>query len=199
MNFKYFGVGAVALAMLLATAPAARANLVVNGGFEAGSFAGWITVPEPEDSLFFVSGNPHSGHYAAWFGEVGPMDETISQSFATDPGATYTVDFWLEHSVTDFDNDFSVLWNGAPVISLVNANAFGYTHYSFLATALGSSTTLKFAGREVLDYFFLDDVSVVASAANEPGPAAEVPEPATLILLGTSLSAVARAARRRRV
>jgi hypothetical protein len=199
MNCKCFGVGAAALVMVLASAPAARANLVVNGGFEAGSFAGWATVPEPEDALFFVSGNPHAGHYAAWFGQVGPIDETIAQTFATDPGATYDVDFWLAHSVSDFHNDFSVLWNGSPVISMVNASAFGFTHYSFAATALGSSTTLMFAGREVLDYFFLDDVSVIASSANEPAPAAEMPEPATLILLGTGLSAVARASRRRRV
>ena len=196
MNFNGFGTGIAALAMLLATAPAARANLVVNGGFEAGSFAGWNTVPEPEDSLFFVSGHPHAGHYAAWFGQVGPIDETIAQTFATNPGATYGVDFWLAHSVTDFHNDFSVLWNGAPVISLVNASAFGYTHYSFSATAPGTSSTLMFAGREVLDYFFLDDVSVVRSSG-DPVPTAPVPEPVTLLLLGTGLSAVARARRRR--
>ena len=62
------GMGAAVLAIVLALTSPAGANSILNGGFEAGDLSDWIPVPPPVDSLFFVSGNPHSGRYAAWFG-----------------------------------------------------------------------------------------------------------------------------------
>ena len=58
---KAVGIGAVVLTMLLSST-AARANMIVNGGFETGEFDDWLPIPPPVDSLFFVSGSPHTGH-----------------------------------------------------------------------------------------------------------------------------------------
>lgn len=184
IGLKALWMGTAVLAVLLTAAPA-RANVILNGSFEAGDFTDWIAVPDPVDSQFFVSGNPYSGTFAAWFGAVGIVDETITQTFATDPGRHYQIDFWLAHGATNTENDFNVYWNGSPIFNILDAGSFGYTHYTFVETALGPTSTLQFAGREVLDYFFLDDVTVVA-----------MPEPATLMLVGAGLGTM-RARRRR--
>src|SRR5437667_2102198 len=149
---KAVGIGAVVLTMLLSST-AARANMIVNGGFETGAFDDWLPIPPPVDSLFFVSGDPHTGHYAAWFGAIGFVDETLSQDVATVAGDSYVVDFWLAHGPHNYSNDFSVWWNGVQMMSMVNADTFPYTAYSFSVVADGASSTLMFAGRDVVNYF----------------------------------------------
>ena len=197
MTGRGLGTGIVAAAMMLATSSNVRANVLLDGGFESGTFDGW-TVPAQQDPLFFVSGHAHSGHYAAWFGSIGPVDDTMSQTLATEPGQEYVIDFWLAHGRKDVQNDFSVLWNRSPIMSLVGANAFGYTHHGFVVTALQTSSTITFAGREVLDFFYLDDVRIVASVNGaNPVRVATVPEPASLLLLGSGLATAVRARRRR--
>src|SRR5712691_12326295 len=171
---KAVGIGAVVLAMLLSST-AARANMIVNGGFETGTFDDWLPIPPPVDSLFFVSGVPHTGHYAAWFGAIGVVDETLSQDVATVPGDTYVVDFWLAHGSRDHANDFSVWWNGVQVFSLVHVGSFPYQEINFPVVADGVSSTLMFGGREVVNFFLLDDVSVLPTETVSEAQA--VPEP----------------------
>jgi hypothetical protein len=191
---KLVGIGAVVLTMLLSSTPA-HANMISNGGFETGEFDDWLPIPPPVDSYFFVSGNPHTGHYAAWFGAIGVVDETLSQNMATVAGDTYVVDFWLAHGMNNHANDFSVWWNGVQMLSMVNAPSFPYTAYSFSVVADGTSSTLMFAGREVLDYFILDDVRVTPVQMLDEAQA--VPEPLTLLLVGSGVSGLIRSRRRR--
>ncbi|PYR15309.1 MAG: hypothetical protein DMF94_32370 [Acidobacteria bacterium] len=189
---KAVGIGAVVLTMLLSST-AARANMIVNGGFETGEFDDWLPIPPPVDSLFFVSGSPHTGHYAAWFGAIGVVDETLSQDVATVPGDTYVVDFWLAHLSNDHANDFNVSWNGVQMFSMVHTGFFPYTEQSFSVVADGTSSTLMFGGREVVDYFLLDDVSVLPTETVSVAQA--VPEPLTLLLVGAGLSGLVRSRR----
>ncbi len=167
----------------------ARANSILNGGFESG-FTDWTVDPALSGSL--ILDGSHSGSDAAWFGAIGSSDDSLLQTFATLPGESYVVTFWLAHGATDRSNDFSAWWNSNPLLTLTNAHGFGETSYSFTMTAQDDQTTLRFSGRELRDYYYLDNVSVVPLST---------PEPTTLALLLVGVATVvgrARLARSRR-
>jgi hypothetical protein len=75
-------LGILALFGLLTVgiAQSAKANLIVNGGFETGTFGGWTQTGNT--SFTFVNGEPRpgsSGNFAAWFG-AGSLGESSSHS-----------------------------------------------------------------------------------------------------------------------
>jgi len=178
----------VAIGLVVLLAPTVGATVIISDDFETGDLSKWVVLPADSGSLVFVSGQPHTGTDAAWFGAMGLSDDTILASFATWPGEFYQVDFWLKHGSTDASNDFSVWWDNAPLLTLVNAPAFDYTHYSLVLPAAHPVSTLAFAGRALQDYYYLDDVSVNGISA---------PEPATLLLFGSGLAALIWIQRRR--
>jgi sugar lactone lactonase YvrE len=138
---------------------------LVNGGFETGDFTGWNSDGSESVNL----GSAHSGNYDVSFGAEGSYG-TISQALATQPGAAYTVSFWLENQAGSGTGcDFQVLWNGVllPGGDFSGCTAFGYTQYTFAVTGTGSDT-LSFAGRNDPSYYLLDDVSVVNATAMLP-------------------------------
>jgi hypothetical protein len=184
---------------ILAAAKPARATSIVNGGFETGNFDGWTVTPASSNSVIYVGGKAHSGFDAAWFGAMGSHDDSLSQTLDTTAGTTYTITFWLRHGATDAWNDFSVWWDSTPLLILTNAAKFGQTQYTFVATAADDSSVLRFSGRERLDFYYLDDVSVTALEETAIAAVAN-PEPATLLMVLTGLAVAgrARAVRRRR-
>jgi len=180
---------AACLVLGLASPAVVNANSIVDGGFESG-FAGWTIDPAGSGSVLFTGGKGISGSTAAWFGAIGSQSDKISQTFSTVPGDSYVVTFWLGHGATDHVNNFGVSWDSTPLLTLTNASQFGLHPFSFVSTAHNDSTTLSFSGRELLDFYYLDGVSVV------PLP---TPEPASLMLLGGAVvcAGVARLRARR--
>ena len=161
----------LAIAMLAAAAGLASTNLVTNGDFETGDFTGWTVTHAPSGSNIFVDHGPFPDTtLGAFFGAAGPAFDSISQTFATTPGAFYTLTFFYQ--VTNLgmpipaNNGFDVLWNGVSI----GGGLFpqfdvqpGFGPFTFHLQATSALTTLEFDGRSAHSFDFLDDVSVTAA------------------------------------
>ena len=152
----------------LSIACPAKANLITNGDFETGNFTGWTVTHAPVgESLIFVNHGPGPDTtFGVFFGSTGNFD-SISQSFATTPGALYTLIFFYQ--VTNIgnpfppNNGFDVLWNGVSIggglFPQFDVNP-GFGTFTFHLQATSDLTTLEFQGRNAASFDFLDNVSV---------------------------------------
>ena len=144
---------------------------VVNGGFETGSLAGWTLTGDTS----FSGVDPfaaRSGNYGAFFGPT--VVGGISQSFATLANTVYKIDFSLSLADSAQPNSFSWSWNGvAQAPALSNAAGFGYTNFSALLLATGTTTTIAFNFVNPQSFWLLDNVGVAA-----------IPEPSVTLLMG---------------
>lgn len=172
-------------------------NLVQNCGFEASpDFTKWSgTVLADPFALASVQFNPYSGEQAASFGPT-TQDDTLFQTILnTVAGATYTIQFALDNDTSadpahGFINNFSASFGGVQGFSETNAPLGDYAVHTFTGVATGSSTDLTFSFENQAGFFYVDSVSVQAV------PSA-VPEPTSLMLLGTGVAGFAGAIRRR--
>jgi hypothetical protein len=140
-------------------------NLVANGDFETGSFSGWTQWGDT--SFTAVAGTfggvaPHGGSFHAHFGPTSGLGG-IYQDLNTTTGASYTLSFWLAHPVTNSGTEWIVQVGGATLMDVHDTGSFGYTQFTFTFTATSTTTRLQFGFLEPPDYFYLDDVSVVAN------------------------------------
>ncbi len=166
-------LGVVALAVLgatfVATAPA-KADLVVNGGFETGDFTGW-TLSGNTDDTYVVSNPVNSGFYAA-----GLSNDTtygyLSQYIPTVANQQYVLSYWL-YSDGYTPNEFSASIGSTTLFSQSNIPYQPYTEYTFVFTATSASSNLVFGFEDFPGYLYLDDVSINS-----------VPEPSTAVSSG---------------
>ncbi len=193
MRQKALLVVAALVAVLLVGAPTAfAANLVNNGSFETGDFTGWteggdFSFVQVVSGPFYVYTAAEDGQFYATMGPVGG-DSTLSQSFSDVSGQHYTFSFWMA-SIGDDPSDFSASWDGTQVFSQTDPNTNGvWTQFSFQETGTGSDT-ISFAFRDDPAYIALDNVSVTSSQV--------VPEPSSLLLLGSGLLAIGGVIRRK--
>lgn len=172
----------LAVAMMMLGLPlAAQANLVTNGSFEVGGFAGW-TNSDPLDQnhmhLVCGSGGNSDGNCHLSYGPVGQM-ETLSQTLATVAGATYTIEFDYEMFGSS-PSELLVTWDGVTIFDLVDGAATGgYVHAAIQAVAADASTVLLFGFRNDPSHDSFDNVVVTGAA---------VPEPGSLALVGLALA-----------
>jgi hypothetical protein len=181
------GLFGLAFAVAVTFSTPGSAELVVNGGFETGNFSGW-TGGFPDN--FVAAGDTalvHSGQFGVGFGAVGSLSD-LSQTLTTIPGQTYTISFWLNSNGVPPD-EVKLSWGGVTIFDQSNIPANGWTEYSFLESAVSSSTLIDFGLRQDSSYSGLDDISVNAVSA--------VPEPSTwaMLLLGFAGVALLRARR----
>src|SRR5215813_11573939 len=174
----------------------AKANLITNGDFETGNFTGWTVTLAPSGSNLSVGFGPGPDTtLGAFFGATGAAFDSISQTFATTPGAFYTLTFFYQ--VTNLgtpipaNNEFDVLWNGVSIggglFPQFDVNP-GFIAPTFHLQATSALTTLQFNGRNAPSFDFLDDVSVTATCVRGQGYWKNHPDqwPVTQLQLGNN-------------
>jgi hypothetical protein len=148
--------------------------LVINGGFEYGSFAYWQLSTNLGDvglgAVFEqyiadtdeIYGGPeyiHSGNYAAQLGGNTALGY-LSQTIPTVAGRHYALSFWFDNISSSFDSQFIVTWGGTNLLNLANFGPEPYTNLQLTVVASSSQTVLQFGFLEETNYFGLDDITL---------------------------------------
>jgi hypothetical protein len=204
-RFVLFSV--LALVACLSASPASASNIVLNPGFETGSFAPWVANPASSFAWGVNPSAPHAGGFYAETGCVGaqcispdpdPAGAWLYQDLTTTNGQSYNLSFWYFPG-GGTPNELQVRWGGGGVLDLVN-NGTGSTYNLYTVSGLvanGSSMRLEFLGRQDPSFNGLDD-ECVDTPGGVCASASTVPEPTSLVLMGTALLGLRRAVRRTR-
>jgi hypothetical protein len=193
----HFRAALLVLATISPALPAAAVELVSNGGFETGDFAGWTQFGGLNQTNVNVN-DAVIGSFGARFSPNSPGG--IHQDIATVAGTSYLVSFDLRRfaNLLAPNNFFTAEFDGVVLTSITNAGALPLTSYSFTPVAGGAVSQLRFTFRDnrngPVNRWSIDNISV-----SEITPAGGVPEPASWAMLLAGFVLVGAVARRRRL
>ena len=177
----------LSLAPLMA---AASTELITNGDFEAG-LTGWTCSDADAcgtDTFMGVFAGA-----ASWYGFDNNGFATLSQSIATNVGATYDVSFWYQWAEPDvYEGNISTVDVGGTLLENLSNTTLSWTQVfaSFVADAAVSTLTFTFETDPGTGTLNLDNVSVMEQMA-------PVPLPASALLLGGAIAGLGVMRRRR--
>jgi len=198
---KAFSLLVAALMLIFLLTGNALANLIANGSFEDGSGPGtnsFVTVHSGDSDItgWTVGGDgvdwhsnvelksPQNGAYLVDLNLNGPSKtNTLSQTFATEVNAKYTLTFWL--AAPNRGNSVNVNIAGSDTLfsQAASSNAdLTWGEKTLTFAAIAPTTTLTFSNLEETGYYWgplLDNVSVAKVSS--------VPLPSALLLLGSGL------------
>lgn len=176
----------------------ARADLIVNGGFENGDFSGWT--PGPAGFPQYIVTDPvHGGTNAAQIAGFSDNPNTLTQNIATTAGTAYSLSFWRYQDPMNPTIDYfpdgqtflTVTWNGVSIFDESYSGVYAgapYQNFTFSVTGTGSDV-LQFISAQDPAFTYLDDVSLNVAA---------VPEPSTWAMMILGFAGVGFMAYRRR-
>jgi hypothetical protein len=184
---------------LIAAAPVAQANLLLNGSFEApvqladGIYFG-ITPTDWSGGAVLFRGEPSPGSWPSpqhgeQFEDIGFTGYSLSQSFdLTDAGA-YTLT-WYDNAALGVGHSYSVEMDGDSKGTFADVGSSAWKPRSISLTLSAGSHTLVFAGGAGFDTL-LDNVSLDAAGVGS------VPDSGgSFMLLGSAIASLSLFRRR---